>query len=223
MKDKKKLIIFGLGEIGELANFYFSTDSNYEIVAHTLDKDFLKDKSFCNKPIVPFENIQEFYDPKSHYLFIAIGYSKMNRLRTQKYNEAKSKGYNLASYISSKATIFPNVMIGDNCFILEDNTLQPFVKVGDNVTMWSGNHLGHHSSVLSNTFITSHAVISGGVEIGEYCFIGVNATIRDHVKISSSCLIGAGSLILSNLEADGVYVEKDTERSRVPSSRIRSI
>ena len=66
-------------------------------------------------------------------------------------------------------------------------------------------------------------VVSGGVEIGEQCFIGVNATLRDHIKIGEKCVIGAGALLLADAEAEGVYIGQATERSKVPSTRLRGI
>ena len=89
--------------------------------------------------------------------------------------------------------------------------------------MWSGNHIGHHSVVKDGCFITSHVVISGHCNIGERCFLGVNSTFRDGITVGHDTLIGAGSLLLNNVEPNGVYSEQETVRSRVPSSRIRRI
>jgi len=156
-------------------------------------------------------------------MFIAVGYSKLNKVRTQKYHQAKEKGYQLVSYVSSKATLLTELPIGENCFILEDNTIQPFVTIGNNVTLWSGNHIGHHVKIADNNFISSHVVISGGVQIQENCFIGVNATLRDHITISENCVIGAGSLILHDTQPNGVYTMPEAQLSKVPSHKLRKI
>lgn len=220
---KKKLVVFGCGEVAQLAHYYFTNDSNYEIVAFTLDSAFITENSFCGRPVVPFENVAELYPPESHDFFVALGYSKLNTLRKEKYLAAKALGYYLTSYVSSKTTILNEGHIGENCFIFEDNTIQPFVKVGNNITLWSGNHIGHHSTIHDHTFIASHVVISGGVEIGEQCFIGVNATLRDHIKVGSRCIIGAGTLLLSDAAPEGLYVGKATDRSKVPSTKLKKI
>lgn len=220
---KKPLVIFGLGEIAQLAHYYFSTDSDYEVVAFTADADYVTVNEFCGLPVVPFEVVINHYSPAAHELFIALSYAKLNQVRMEKYSAAKNLGYRLASYVSSRATVLNDGKIGDNCFILEDNTIQPFVTIGNNVTLWSGNHIGHHSTIHNHCFVASHVVISGGVEIHEYCFIGVNATLRDHIKIGEKCVIGAGVLLLSDAEPEGVYIGSTTERSRVPSTRLRKI
>lgn len=219
----KPLIIFGAGDIAQLAYSYFTNDSEYDVAAFTVDEEYMDGTEFCGLPVIPFEKITENYPPEKYDMFVALSYSKLNALRREKFSTAKEKGYLLTSYISSKATILNDNKIGENCFILEDNTIQPFVTIGDNVTLWSGNHIGHHSTIEDHVFIASHVVVSGNCKIEESCFIGVNATLRDGITIGSQCVLGAGTLILSDCEPQGVYIGKATERSRVPSTRLRNI
>jgi len=220
---KKLLVIFGTGDIAQLAHYYFTADSVYEVVAFTVDAAYVTAHEFCSLPVVPFEELTNNYSPENHELFVALSYSRLNQVRKEKYLAAKVLGYRIASYISSHATLLNDGRIGENCFILEDNTIQPFVSVGNNVTLWSGNHIGHHSTIHDHCFIASHVVVSGGVEIGEQCFIGVNATLRDHIKVGEKCVIGAGVLLLADAEAEGVYIGTATERSKVPSTKLRRI
>jgi sugar O-acyltransferase (sialic acid O-acetyltransferase NeuD family) len=219
----RKLVIFGTGAIAQLAHYYFSKDSQYDVCAFTVDPKYISVHGFCGLPVIPFNEVAEVY-PAEHYdLFVALSYSGLNSLRKEKYENAKEMGYNMANYVSSRATVLNDHQIGKNCFILENNTIQPFVEIGDNVTLWSGNHIGHHSVIGTHSFIASHVVISGGVKIGEQCFIGVNATLRDHIEVGDRCVIGANALLLRDAEDDGVYIGKATERSNVPSSRLRKI
>lgn len=220
---ERRLVIFGTGDIAELAHYYFSNQSDYAVVAFTADAQYIQSNSLCGLPVVPFEDISRLYPPESHALFVALAYSKLNALRKEKYIAAKNLGYRLPGFISPRATVLNDGNIGDNCFILEDNTIQPFVKIGNNVTLWSGNHIGHHTIINDHVFIASHVVISGGTEIGEQCFIGVNATLRDHIKIGERCILGAGTLLLSDADPEGLYIGSATERSKIPSNRLRKI
>jgi sugar O-acyltransferase (sialic acid O-acetyltransferase NeuD family) len=220
---RKKLVLFGLGEIAQVADFYFTHDSDYDVAALTVDRAFAEESEKFGRPVVAFEDVAQKYPPGEHEFFAAVGYSQLNRLRREKLEAAKSMGYRIASYLSSKATVWPGFELKENCFILEDNTIQPFARVGFNTTLWSGNHIGHHAAIGDHCFLASHIVVSGGVEIGEHCFVGVNAVIRDHVKVGARCVIGAGSVIVSDAEPDGVYAPPATERSKVPSSRLRRI
>jgi sugar O-acyltransferase (sialic acid O-acetyltransferase NeuD family) len=219
----KKLVIFGTGDIAELAHYYFSTDSVYEVVAFMVDANYRTKTTFCDLPVIDFSEVYKYYTPEQCDIFIALSYSKLNTARKEKYLAVKALGYRIASFISSHATVLNEGRIGENCFIFENNTIQPFVTIGNNVTLWSGNHIGHHSIIKDHCFIASHVVVSGGVEIGEQCFIGVNATLRDHIKIGDRCVIGAGALLLADAEPEGVYIGAATERSKVPSTRLRGI
>jgi sugar O-acyltransferase (sialic acid O-acetyltransferase NeuD family) len=220
---KKPLVIFGSGDIAQLAHFYFTTDSEYEVVAFTVDASYIKEPLFCSLPVVAFDEVALNYPPENYEFFVALSYSKLNAIRKEKFIAAKALGYKLASYISSRATVLNDGQIGENSFIFEDNTIQPFVRIGNNVTLWSGNHIGHHSVIKDHSFITSHVVVSGGVEIGEQCFVGVNATLRNHINIGDRCVIGAGALLLGDAEPEGVYIGTATERAKVPSTRLRGI
>jgi sugar O-acyltransferase (sialic acid O-acetyltransferase NeuD family) len=220
--SKKEIVIFGVSEISELAHFYFETDSEYKVVAFTVDREFKKADSFKGLPIISFEDIEILYPPDLYGMFICLGYSKINQIRKQKYEMIKNKGYELVSYISSKATVLSKE-IGDNAFILEDNTIQPFTKIGNNVVLWSGNHIGHHSEIKDHCFLASHIVVSGGVLIGECCFLGVNATLRDHINIGENTVIGAGCLILDDVEANGLYIGPKTLRADIESQKLKKI
>jgi sugar O-acyltransferase (sialic acid O-acetyltransferase NeuD family) len=219
----KKLVVFGSGDIGQLAHYYFTNDSDYDVVAFTVDAAYIKESTFCGVPVVPFEEISDQYPPTEYDLFVALSYAKLNQVRREKYLAAREKGYHIPSYISSHATVLNDGRIGENCFILEDNTIQPFVTIGNNVTLWSGNHIGHHSTIHDHCFLASHIVVSGGVSIDESCFIGVNATLRDHITIGSKSVIGAGVLVLADVEPEGLYIGTATERSSIPSTRLRKI
>lgn len=220
---KNPLVIFGTGDVAQLAHFYFDSDSEYEVQAFTVDAEHLTETTFCGLPVIAFDEVTKHYAPEKFDIFVALSYSKLNAVRKEKYLAAKALGYRIASFISSHATVLNKGRIGENCFIFEYNTIQPFVTIGNNVTLWSGNHIGHHCTIKDHCFIASHVVVSGGVEIGEQCFIGVNATLRDHIKIGQKCVIGAGALLLADAEQEGVYIGAATERSKVPSSRLRGI
>jgi sugar O-acyltransferase (sialic acid O-acetyltransferase NeuD family) len=219
----KPLVIFGTGDIAELAHFYFSNDSGFKVAGFTVDRPYLRASTFLELPVVPFDEVTTHFPAAEYGMFVAISYAKLNALRKEKYLAAKALGYRIASYLSSKATVCAGFVLGENCFILEDNTIQPFAVVGDNVTLWSGNHIGHHARVADHAFVSSHVVVSGHVQIGESCFIGVNATIRDHVRIGARCVIGAGALVLADVDVEGVLIGQDAKRSAVPSSRLSKI
>jgi len=201
-----RLVIFGAGDIARLADAYFTRDSEHDVATFTVDRDFRQAEAFCGRPLVDADRVVEHYPPGEYAMFVALSYTKMNRLRAQKYHEMRAAGYELVSYVSSRCSYLSETPPGDNCFILEDNTIQPFVTIGNNVTLWSGNHIGHDSTIADHCFISSHVVVSGHVRVRSYCFIGVNATLRNSIEIAEGTLIGAGAVVMKNTIAKGVYL-----------------
>ncbi len=218
-----KVVIFGASQWAELAHFYLTHDSPHDVAGFTLDRDYLQESEFKGLPIVPFEELKQHFAPAEYKLFIPISFKRMNHARADRYYDARRRGYELISYVSSRATVFPGFECGDNCFILEDNTIQPFVKIGNNVVLWSGNHIGHHSVIKDHVMITSHVVISGACTIEEYCFLGVNATVRDETVIGRETLVGMDVTILKDTKEFEVYKATASQPAGFRSDEIRSL
>ena len=202
----KPLVLIGAGEFAQIACEYFQHDSDYEVVAFSVEREYLSQSNLADRPILAFEELEKSYPPSEVETFVAVPASQLNRLRTRLYHEARRKGYRCATYVSSRAFVWRNAEVGENSFIFENNVIQPFVRIGNNCVLWSGNHVGHRTVVHDNVFVASHAVISGYCEIGAHSFVGVNATFNDGVKVAADCVIGAGALVVKDTEPGKVYV-----------------
>ena len=196
----KKIIIFGTGDIAEEVNNYLTFDSDFEVVAFTQDKKFIKKSFFMNKPVIPFEKISKKFSPREFKMFIAIGYTNFNQLRFQKYKEAKKKGYELISYISSKASLIGNQKIGDNSLILENTSVQTTAKIGSNVFLWCNNLIGHHAIIKDHVYIAGNCVVAGSSIIDPFCFLGINSSVTHGIRVGSSCFVAASTLVNENLK-----------------------
>ncbi len=216
-----KVIVFGVKDFAQLARFYLQHDSPHEVVAFSVNEKYLPEqRSFEELPVVAFEGIEKSYPPADFRFFAPMSPRRMNRLRESVYKQIKDKGYELISYVSSKATVFSGVPIGDNCFILEDNTIQPFAAIGNNVVLWSGNHIGHHSVVKDHVSFTSHVVLSGHCVVEPFCFFGVNATIRNHLLIAEGSLIAMSAAVTRDTEPWGVYKGNPAKRGDLSSKDL---
>jgi sugar O-acyltransferase (sialic acid O-acetyltransferase NeuD family) len=211
MASAKPVVVFGTGDYARVAAVYLREDGEREVVAFTVDEAYVDRDELVGLPVVAAESLVERYPPATHDLLVAIGFSRVNQARAEVYERCKGAGYELVSYVNSRATRFGEVALGDNCFVFEENVIQPNVRIGNDVVLWSGNHIGHDSEIGDHCFVASHAVISGNVTIGPYCFVGVNATIRDGVTVAPRCVIGAGAIIMRDTEEGAVYSVRGTD------------
>jgi sugar O-acyltransferase (sialic acid O-acetyltransferase NeuD family) len=201
-----RVIVFGLRDYASLAHFYLVRGSEHDVAAFTVTRDHLPTEPlFEGKPVVAFEDLELHYPPDRFQLFAPLSPRRMNQARAEIFQRGKERGYRFISYISSRATNLTELPIGENCFILEDNTIQPFVRIGDDVVLWSGNHIGHHSTIGDHVTFTSHVVLSGHCTVEPYCFVGVNATIRDGLRLGEGTLIGMGACVGRDTEPWSVY------------------
>ncbi len=221
--NKNKLVLIGDSAFAEIAYEYFTRDSDFKVVGFAVEAKFRKQDELFGLPVVDFEGMQAHFPPTDHSVYVAVVYSQLNRLRSRLMISAKEKGYALASYISSRAFVWPNVRIGEHCFIFEDNTLQPFVTIGNDVVLWSGNHIGHHSTIGNHVFISSHVVISGFVDVGSNSFLGVNATVANNVTIGKDCWVGPGALIVKDIESQSFYKSEPAEAAKITTHRYFKI
>jgi sugar O-acyltransferase (sialic acid O-acetyltransferase NeuD family) len=210
-----RLVIFGAGKIADEAYFYFTNDSPHRIVAFTVDEGFLTAREKWGLPVVPFEALEDRYPPGDVEAFVAVGYQGLNTFRAQKYEEIKRRGYTLVSFVSSRASNFGGVEMGDNCFVLENAVIQPCSRIGRNVFIWSGNHVGHHASIGDHCYLTGQVMVAGSAIIEPYCFLGVNSTVGHEVRVGEGSFIGAGALVTKNVPPRSVYIREDTPRYRL--------
>lgn len=215
------LLIFGAGRLAEVAAFYFSHDSQWSVAAHVVDDQFLESERLNGVDVLPWSEGRRRFPPHSHKIFVAMSYARMNLARSRKVRDLRMEGYEMPTFISSRASVASNVRIGSNCFILEHNTVQPFVTIGDNAFLWSGNHVGHHSTIEDDVFISSHVVISGSCRIGRGSFLGVNSTVQNGISIGEECFIGPMSLVQTELPPKAVVLAERARIQKVRSDHLR--
>jgi sugar O-acyltransferase (sialic acid O-acetyltransferase NeuD family) len=220
MHKTKRLVILGDSAFAEVAYECFTRDSEFEVVGFSVESAYLTRDSLFGLPVVPFETLEQRFAPGDVSVYAALVYTQLNRLRTRLYRAAKDKGYSAASYISSRAMIWPNAKFGEHSFIFEGNNLQPFVEMGNNVVLWSGNHIGHHSVIHDNCFVSSHVVISGFCSVGKNTFLGVNSSVANNVAIGEDNWIGPGVVVSSNTDDNSLFKAPQPERSRVAARRF---
>ena len=212
--SEKEIIIFGTGEFAQEIFLYIEKFSKLKVVAFTIHKEFIKGKKLYEKPIIPFEEIENNYSPNEVSMIICIGFSKMNKKRERVFLEVKKKNYKLENFIHPSNYVWDELEIGENCIILENNVIRPHVKIGNDVIIENNNVISHHCIIKDHCYITSQTIIAGHVTIESNCFLGINCTIRNRIKIEKESLIGAGAVILKNTKEKEVYSANTVMLSR---------
>jgi len=215
----KKVVIFGTGELAQRIFFYLK-DSDDQVVAFCANKSKIDKEELLGLPVIAFENIKEKFPPSEFSMFIALAYSEMNKKRTEFFNEAKNKGYELYSFVHPSTKIWDEFEMGENCFILANNVIQPFVKIGNNVLIGSNNLISHNTTIGDNCFITSNVTMGGHITMGKNCFVGLSATINQRIKIGDECIIGAGTIITKDVNDKEVYAENSSKKLPQSSEHI---
>ena len=212
--SENKIIIFGTGEFAQEIFLYIEKFSKLKVVAFTIHKEFIKEKKLYEKPIIPFEEIENNYSPNEVSMIICIGFSKMNKKREKIFLEVKNKNYKLENFIHPSNYVWDELEIGENCIILENNVIRPHVKIGNDVIIENNNVISHHCIIKDHCYITSQTIIAGHVTVESNCFLGINCTIRNRIKIEKESLIGAGAVILKNTKEKEVYSANTVMLSR---------
>lgn len=217
---QRKLVIVGDSAFAEVAREYFDAESDHQVVAFAVEQAFLKRESLHGLPVVPFENLAQRFAPADHDVYVAVVYTQLNRLRARLAAQAKEQGFRLASFVSPRAQVWRNVVLGEHCFVFEHNTVQPFVQIGDNVVLWSGNHIGHHSVIEDHCFVSSQVVVSGFCRIGAYSFLGVNATLANNVSLGRDNWLGPGTTVMKDTPDGALFKSEQPEPARVSAPRF---
>ena len=212
--SENKIIIFGTGEFAQEIFLYIEKFSKLKVVAFTIHKEFIKEEKLYEKPIIPFEEIENNYSPNEVSMIICVGFSKMNKKREKIFLEVKNKNYKLENFIHPSNYVWDELEIGENCIILENNVIRPHVKIGNDVIIENNNVISHHCIIKDHCYITSQTIIAGHVTIESNCFLGINCTIRNRIKIEKESLIGAGAVILKNTKEKEVYSANTVMLSR---------
>jgi sugar O-acyltransferase (sialic acid O-acetyltransferase NeuD family) len=201
-----KVVLYGNGSVARATYHALCYESQYEVAGFTVDRASMKDNELLGLPVVPFDEVKAVFPPEGFLMRIAVGYVAVNKLRADRFFQAKEMGYRMFNYISPTAVIGPDVHMGENCTVGVNCVISSSVRIGDNVTISANTFIGHDVVIKDHCFLGNCVGIAGGVTIEPYCYFGINATVRNLVTIARECVIGAGALILQDTKEKEVYM-----------------
>lgn len=214
-----KVVIYGSGRHAELTAYEMKKNNLHEVVAFTVNKEYLDRTELSGCPVVPYEEITEKYPPDKFKMFIAIGAQFVNRAREELFLDCKKKGYDFVNCIWPIPNFPEDLIIGKNVYIGVDTAISNFVEIGDNVTI-IGSKIGHHCKIGDNCFI-SVGVLAGNVNLEKNVFIGLGSIIGPNVVLGEYTIVGLGCTISKNTEPASVYLNRSTQKQKFDSSKLK--
>ena len=203
---EKNLLIFGVGECGALARFYFEQDSGRKVDGFVADDLYVKSDSFDGLPVIPLSETTGRFPPDDYEMHVAIAYGGSNAFRQRKFESCQAAGYTLASYVSTKAALWSGLIYGENCLILEHASVQPGARIGSNVVVGTGCRVAHGNVVKDHVYLSSQVCCGGNCEIGERSFFGLGSQVKELSKVGPDCFIAMGAAVTRDLPPKSVVL-----------------
>lgn len=210
--NRQAVVVYGDSDFAEQVYYQLESDGRYEVLAFTVDEQFLRKAAFMGLPLIPFQQLHEKYSAKEVLVFPAIGYSKLNTIRERVVLEIEQAGYRLLTYISKLAYIGANTKIGDGSFICEFVSVKPKTQIGKCVVLFPHTSIGHNVRIEDFTYLSICVAVGGNAIIQRNCFIGMHATIRNSIQIGSFNVIGTAGNVVQSTEPNGIYVGNPAKR-----------
>ena len=221
----EKLIIIGTSSTARHAYSFIQYHHLFEVIGFAVNKEYIRDSSFCGLPVYPLEQLDEELPKKDYSLFIAMLWNHLNADRRKVYEDCSSKGFQLANLISPLAIIRGTIK-GD--VVIQNDTV-----ISSNTAIMQGCLVGANCVIGSHCFLGAHSIVAGGCIIGEQSFIGLHATVFDDTHVGRKCIIGACTAVKRNvpdfsrysLSSDSIvikqYSEDDIESKLTFSKNVR--
>lgn len=217
---KQKVVIFGTNSLAANALAFYKEDDEHEVVALTVTADCYTDTHFYGYPVVFFEELTEKYPSSEYKVFVAVGYSDLNRARERVMGIVKEAGYELASCISPKANVYAE-SLGENVYIYPGCTVEPYVKIGDGVVICSNTYIAHFCQISDYTYISGGTTIAGTSSIGHHSIIGCNSTVGANISLGEFNFLGDGALVCHSTEPQSVYIPQQTQVGPLKAEKMK--
>ena len=80
----RRIVLFGTGMVTRFVRYMIEHETDDEVVALTVDGAHIGDAEVFGLPVVPFEDLQHSHPPDDFGMFVALGYTRVNKLREEK-------------------------------------------------------------------------------------------------------------------------------------------
>ncbi len=200
----KTLAIIGSGHLGQQIAHYAISDKHYKNIVFF--DDFSKEKTVNGFIILGnSEAVEMEYKKKSFdEILIGIGYKHL-AIRKQLFERffgiiPFGKIIHSSSWVDSTASVGYGCVIYPFCCLDAHSIIDCNTIVNISCTVAHDTFIGKHS------FLSPRVALAGFIKIGEMCIMGINSSIIDNISIVSNTQIGGGTVVIENIEKQGLYV-----------------
>ncbi len=110
---------------------------------------------------------------------LVIGSYGRMRARDMMYRKAKASAYRLINYISPRAFIDAEPLMGDNNIIYAGADIGFEGRMGSDNIVRQQVYLGHEFVIGDHNIFSPGCTVGGRLRMGNRCWIGLGANIRD--------------------------------------------
>lgn len=194
----KNLIIIGTGSTAKVVSLFVERYKLFNLLGFAVNKSYIKERTFCGKPVYAIENLDDIIDKENDFLFVAILWNRLNADRKKVYLTLKQAGYKFANLIAPNA-IVKGDLTGDNSWISDFAIVEVGSTIGANCFINSSAFIADNCVISDHCFIAVKSLVAGGCKVGEQSFIGLNATLFDDTVVGKKCIVGACTAVKRNL------------------------
>lgn len=201
----QNVVIYGDSDFAEQIYYQLETDERYKILAFTVDKSRYQKKIFKNIPVIPFQDLSNYYSSERICIFPAVGYSRLNKIRENVISEIQAEGFRLLTYISKNAVINESAKIDEGSYICEFVSIGANTKIGVSTIILPHSSIAHDVTISNFTFLSHSVTIGGKSCIKSYSFLGLGCIVQNDITIEECNIIGSGANVIKSTKFNGVY------------------
>jgi sugar O-acyltransferase (sialic acid O-acetyltransferase NeuD family) len=200
----KVLAIIGSGHLGQQIAHYAVSDNQFDKVVFF--DDYNKDSFVKSFKILGTTNdiLNEYKKGNFIELIIGIGYKQM-AFRKNIFEKFKG-AIPFATLIHSSCWVDKTSIIEEGSVIYPGCIIEPNVIIQCNTILNNSCSIAHDSIIGSHSFLSPRVAIAGFVKTNECCVFGTNSTIIDKINITNNVQLGAGTVVIDDIDKEGLYV-----------------
>ena len=135
VEKNQAVIVLGLGDFADVVSFILNEKIGAKVVCYTVNKQYLERSEYHGVPVIPFEEINEYYPPTEYAMVIGFIGKKMFQQRALAFNQAKEMGYELPNVIHPSAAVDAK-KIGQSNIIFHNVSVEHHCEIGDSNIIW---------------------------------------------------------------------------------------